>query len=86
MKKRRGDKIWVKFRDRIRSKRSNYMNKEIKRRTVASISKCICFFSTLKTDSISERLFNKRLSSMSNKYVFIFLPRLVNKGRPLEKN
>ncbi len=51
------------------------MNKEIKRRTVSSISKWICFFSTLKTDSIKERLFNNRLSCISNKYVFISLRR-----------
>ncbi|KJV73728.1 transposase [Orientia tsutsugamushi] len=35
----------------------------------------MCFFSTLKIDSI----FNKGLSSMSNKYVCISLQRLVNK-------
>ncbi|KJV53937.1 replicative DNA helicase [Orientia tsutsugamushi] len=39
--------------------------------------------STLKTDSIKERLFNNRLSCISNKYVFISLRRLVNKRRPL---
>ncbi|KJV75838.1 hypothetical protein OTSTA763_0238 [Orientia tsutsugamushi str. TA763] len=36
------------------------------------------FLVYLKTDSINERLFNKCLSSMSNKYVFILIVEILD--------